>query len=76
MKKLLLTLIMLTVSLVSMGQNECVVNLEKSGKLGNVVNKKDIPYITKLTIKGGSGIELNEKDWKIIQKMTSLLKRV
>lgn len=72
MKKLLLTLNMLTVSLVSMGQNECVVNLEKSGKLGNVVNKKDIPYITKLTIKGGSGIELNEKDWKIIQKMTSL----
>ena len=63
---------MLTVSLVSMGQNECVVNMEKSGKLGSVVNKKEIPNITKLTIKGGSGIELNEKDWKIIQKMTSL----
>lgn len=72
MKKLFLTLIMLTVSLVSMGQNECVVNMEKSGKLGSVVNKKEIPNITKLTIKGGSGIELNEKDWKIIQKMTSL----
>lgn len=63
---------MLTVSLVSMGQKECVVNLEKSGKLGSVVNKKEIPNITKLTIKGGSNIELIEKDWKIIQKMTSL----
>ena len=72
MRRIFVLLIMLTVSLVSMGQKECVVNLEKSGKLGSVVNKKDIPYITKLTIKGGSNIELIEKDWKIIQKMTSL----
>ena len=63
---------MLTVSLVSMGQKECVVNLEKSGKLGSVVNKKEIPSITKLTIKGGSSIVLDEKDCKLIEKMTAL----
>ena len=63
---------MLTVSLVSMGQKECVVNLEKSGKLGSVVNKKEIPSITKLTIKGGSDIVLDEKDGKFIEKMTAL----
>ena len=56
MRKLFITLIMLTVSLVSMGQKECVVNLEKSGKLGSAVNKKEIPNITKLTIKGGSNL--------------------
>ena len=59
---------MLTVSLVSMGQKECVVNLEKSGKLGSVVNKKEIPSITKLTIKGGSDIVLDDKDGKFIEK--------
>ena len=48
MKKLFITLIMLTVSLVSMGQNECVVNMEKSGKLGSVVNKKEIPNIKRV----------------------------
>ena len=51
MKKLFITLIMLTVSLVSMGQKECVVNLEKSGKLGSVVNQAKTELESKITDK-------------------------
>ena len=47
-----------------------IVEVIKSGKLKSLIKKKELPFIKKLVIKGGT--TLNEKDYTFISKMPAL----